>query len=159
MRYFCLQKKWMIYTQLEANELYELPQPSLPEKYSYIIKTLWLTAFYAPFTPIVVPISIIGLVFNYLIEKNLFGSAYSAPNMISAAVNDSCVELFEYIPLLLSLGEFLIYWYFKKFNFNEIPVNWSVPIWLSIGISLIQLMLPMGTFNKQICKFNIDLSN
>lgn len=105
------------------------------------------------------PISIIGLIFNYLIEKNLFGSAYSAPSMISAALNESCVELFEYIPLLVSLGEFLIYWYFKKFNFNEIPVNWSVPIWLSIGISLIQLMLPMGHFNKMIWKFNLYLSN
>ena len=139
--------------------MYVLPEPVLPEKYSYIIKTLWLTAFYAPFTPVVVPISIIGLIINYFIEKNLFGSAYSAPNMISAALNESCVELFEYIPLLLSLGEFLIYWYFKKFNFSEIPINWSVPIWLSIGISLIQLILPMEQFNKLICKINSDLSN
>jgi len=59
--------------------------------YSYIIKTIWLTAFYAPFTPIVVPISILGLIFNYFVEKYLFGVVYSAPNMISKAVNDSCI--------------------------------------------------------------------
>lgn len=81
-----------------------LPQPVLPEKYSYIIKTIWLTAFYAPFTPVVVPISILGLIINYFVEKCLFGSAYSAPSMISDTLNDSCVELFEYVPLILSIG-------------------------------------------------------
>ena len=94
MRYFCLYKKWSIYTQLEANYLYMLPCPSLPQNYSYIIKTIWLTSFYAPFTPIVVPISIIGLIANYFVEKYLFGSSYSAPNMISKHLNDGCIELF-----------------------------------------------------------------
>jgi hypothetical protein len=60
-------------------------------KYSYIIKTLWLTSFYAPFVPIVVPLSIVGLIFNYIVEKYLFGSAYAAPNMISTALNNSCI--------------------------------------------------------------------
>lgn len=95
-----------------------LPEPFLPEKYSYIIKTVWLTAFYAPFTPVVVPISIIGLIINYFVEKYLFGAYYSAPNMISSALNKSCIELFEYVPLILSIGEFLIYMYFKKFSFK-----------------------------------------
>jgi len=71
--------------------MYVLPTPILPIKYSYILKTIWLSAFYAPFAPIVVPISIIGLILNYIVEKHLFGGAYSAPNMISAAVNKSCV--------------------------------------------------------------------
>ncbi len=114
----------------------------MPEKYSYIIKTLWLTAFYAPFVPIVVPLSIFGLIFNFIVEKYLFGSSYSAPNMISKAVNDSCIELLEYVPLILSLGEFLIYMYFKKFNFNIVPVDWSVTIYISIGVSLVHLLLP-----------------
>ena len=79
--------------------------------------------------------------------------------MISAALNKSCVELFEFVPLLLSLGEFLIYYYFQKFKFDQIPLNWSVPIWLSIAISLAQLIFPMEVLNKIICKLNIDLSN
>ena len=37
----------------------------IPFKYGYIIKTLWLTAFYAPLVPIVVPVSIFGLIINY----------------------------------------------------------------------------------------------
>jgi hypothetical protein len=136
-----------------------LPEPLLHEKYSYIIKTIWLTAFYAPFVPIVVPISIIGLVLNYFIEKYLFSASYSTPNMISTEVNDSCIELFEYVPLILSIGEFLIYLYFKKFNFSQVPINWSVPIYLSIGISLINLIIPMKQVNKCICKMKLDLSS
>ena len=38
--------------------------------------------------PIVVLISILGLILNYFIETNLFGPAYSAPNMVFGAVNE-----------------------------------------------------------------------
>jgi hypothetical protein len=34
-----------------------------------------------------------------------------------------------------------------------------VPIWLSIGISLLQIILPMEEINKMVCKFTYDLSN
>jgi hypothetical protein len=63
------------------------------------------------------------------------------------------------VPLILSIGEFLIFWYFKKFNFNLIPINWSVPIYLSIGISIINLVLPMKQLNKVLCRIKLDLSN
>lgn len=52
---------------MEANKLYEQPGINLPYQYGYIIKTLWLTAFYCPLVPIVVPISIVGLFINYWI--------------------------------------------------------------------------------------------
>ena len=67
LRYFILEKHCCIYTQLEANKLSEQPNPNIPYKYSYVIKTLWLTAFYAPLVPVVVPISIIGLFINYFV--------------------------------------------------------------------------------------------
>ncbi len=54
-------------TQLEANQLFELPKPDFTEKYSCVVKTLWLTAFYAPFVPVVVPISAIGLTIKYFL--------------------------------------------------------------------------------------------
>ncbi len=102
--------------------------------------------------PIVVPISIIGLIFNYCVEKYLFGGYYSAGNNISYTVNRTCVEMLEFIPLMLSIGEWLIYMYFKKFRFNEVPKDWEVAIYLSIAISLLNLLLPMQDINKKLWK-------
>jgi hypothetical protein len=90
-RFIFLKTGFFIITQLEANRLYELPKPDFTEKYSYIVKTLWLTAFYAPFVPIVVPISAIGLTIKYFIEKFLFSRSYSIANKISACLNRSCM--------------------------------------------------------------------
>lgn len=56
------------YTQAEANKLYELGEIDFPVKYAYVIRTLWLTCFYGPFVPVVVPISILGLIFFYFTE-------------------------------------------------------------------------------------------
>jgi hypothetical protein len=91
-------------TQLEANETFEGPKAEIPYKYAYIIKTIWLTAFYCPIVPIVVVFSFIGLLLNYFIEKILYGSTYSIPNMLSSMVNDSAIELIEYFSLIIAVG-------------------------------------------------------
>lgn len=56
------------YTQAEANKLYELGEIDFPVKYAYVIRTVWLTCFYGPFVPVIVPISIFGLIFFYFTE-------------------------------------------------------------------------------------------
>lgn len=62
---FFVRKGCCKYTQAEANKLFEMGEVDFPVKYSYVIRTLWLTCFYAPFVPIVVPIAIGGLIFFY----------------------------------------------------------------------------------------------
>ena len=54
-------------SQLESNYLWQGPMAEIPYKYAYIFKTIWLTAFYAPLAPLVVPISIFGLILNYIL--------------------------------------------------------------------------------------------
>jgi hypothetical protein len=64
---FLMHHKIIICTQLEANKIYQLPSPRIPNQYAYVMKTLWLTAFYAAFSPIVVPISTGALLVYYII--------------------------------------------------------------------------------------------
>lgn len=54
-------------SQLEANKVFQGPEAEISYKYGYIFKTIWLTAFYAPLVPIVVPVSVVGLILNYFI--------------------------------------------------------------------------------------------
>lgn len=68
--------------------------------------------------------------------------------MLSSMVNDSAVELMEYFPLIMSLGEFIIYIYLKQYDVVALPLNWSVPIYVSIGLSMLNLMLPMDQLNR-----------
>lgn len=107
------------------------------------MKTLWLSAFYAPLVPIVVPISILGLSLNYWLEKYSYGKAYSVPNMISSEVNEAATELLDWTPLIFSLGEFLVYLYFENWAIADIPDYWSVPIYVSLGLSTLILLLPL----------------
>lgn len=92
-----------------------------------------------------------------MIEKYLYGFVYSVPNMLSSMVNDSAIELLEYFPLILSLGEFIIYIYMTKYDPTILPLNWSIPIYISIGLSLLNLLLPMDQLNKCIKLKNDDM--
>lgn len=81
----------------------------MPYKYGYIIKTLWLTAFYTPIASLSAVFSLIGLVMNYLIEKKLFANTYSAPQMFSSVLNSKAVQLMEFFPLAMTFGGLIIF--------------------------------------------------
>lgn len=117
---------------------------------------MWLTAFYAPMVPIVVPVSIFGLTVNYFIQKCLYGKSYSIPNMLSSMLNDTAIQLLEFFPLILSFGEWLLYLYLRSFHFEQIPEYWSIPIYISLGLSLLNLLLPMDDLNHKLCKLPFD---
>ena len=136
-------------SQYDANSVYQGPTMQLPYKYAYVFKTIWLTAFYAPVCPIVVPISIFGLLINYWIEKCLFSRVYSIPNTTSSMVNDSAIELMEYFVLIISLGEFIVFLYFQSFRPELLPNYWSIPIYVSVAISGLNLLLPMDSLNNK----------
>lgn len=86
-----IEKNTIKKSQLDTNLIWQGPEFDIAFKYAYIFKTIWLTAFYAPLAPIVVPISIIGLSINLFLEKILFSKSYSIPNTISSMLNDSAI--------------------------------------------------------------------
>lgn len=93
--------------------MFELASVDFPVKYAYVIKTVWLTCFFAPFVPIVVPISILGLVIFYLTEAELFRVKYKMPNMISLHITNAAMRLLEFTGIVMTGGQFLITFYIK----------------------------------------------
>ncbi len=57
------------------------------------------------------------------------------------------IELLEYIPLVMSIGNWFLYLYFVHFVFENVPVYYGVPIYISILISVVNMMLPMDALN------------
>lgn len=73
--YLCSQKR--------SNEIHELNDCDIPEKYAFLIKTLWLSCFYTPFVPLVGLISFVGLVFFYMAVKISFRHFYKITSVRS----------------------------------------------------------------------------
>ena len=71
-------------------------------------------------------------------------------------LNDSAIELLEYFPLIFTLGEFIIYLYMKSFHIDIMPKHWCNPIYISIGISILNLLLPMDELNNKLWKMPTD---
>ena len=63
-------------TQMEAHKVFDGPALLIHYKYSYIYKTLLITAFYIPLQPLLALISLTALAFNYIVEKYLLVNRY-----------------------------------------------------------------------------------
>ena len=106
----------------------------IAQKYSGILKTVWMTAFYAPLLPIGPLISLLGFIFNYWMEKVFFFSLlnrkvcnsikfnekkylllrrYARPFLLGSDLNFKMIELLEYFPLF-----FAVIIYFKIFEID-----------------------------------------
>ena len=58
-----------VMTQQASHRLFEGPKPDMPDKYSFHIRTMLLTSFYAPVMPLAIIIAIIGLLLTYMMDK------------------------------------------------------------------------------------------
>lgn len=97
------------FTQKEANKIFQANQVDLEYKYAYMLKTLWLTAFFMPTQPNVIFLSILALLINYWSEKYLFSCYYSIPYMFSGKISISVLDLLDYTGLWLIMGSFFIH--------------------------------------------------
>lgn len=120
----------------------------LASRYSFVLRTMLLTALFCPFIPIAIPLAILSIGLNYLIEKFLFARSYKVPNMTSSILDNDMIELLEYFPLVLALGNYFLYLYFVYFQFDQVPVYYGVPIYISILVSVINIFLPMDSLNE-----------
>lgn len=77
-------------------------------KYPTLIKTMWITAFYAPLIPIAIPISIGALLISYWIEKYLILRRYKRPPIISSDLNKQMTELLEIIPFFMAVRSIFV---------------------------------------------------
>lgn len=134
-------------TQKDANKLYELTEVDFPVKYAYVIRTVWLTVFYAPFAPIIVPISVLGLIFFYFAETELFRSSYKVPNMLSMSITRTAIRLLDFTGIIFSSGQILIVFYIKFIFNSNFTLEEQIGVGLCILFSLVLIFLPSTKIN------------
>jgi hypothetical protein len=58
-------------------------------------------------------------------------------------VFESAVELLEYFLITFAFGEFIVYFYFYKYEIDAIPLEWTITIFTTIALSILNSALPM----------------
>lgn len=96
-------------SQKEANKLFEGPHFDMSKEYAGLIKTMWLSAFYAPVMPFGIVISLLGIIFSYITDKYLLLRRYSRPFVLKADLNYEMLKYLELVPLFLSIGSIVFH--------------------------------------------------
>ena len=72
--------------QIEANKIFEPPFTYIPDKYAVSTTLMLYTSFYALYCPIMIFITILGLIINYIVDKFVFFHFYKRPENLSGII-------------------------------------------------------------------------
>ena len=94
-------------TQKELNDLYELPEMDIDQKYSHIFKMLLMSFFYIPIFPLGLIISFFGFLFVYWLEKFNFANIYQKPEMLNRHIAEFYVCYFIVVFFAYGVGDYI----------------------------------------------------
>jgi len=150
--YFIEKNKYMHFkTQKELNDIYELPDMNIAMKYSYLFKTVLMTMFFLPIFPIGVPISLLGLILAYFLEKYNFTHHYKRPEMLNQKLGKFYFNFFICIFLSYCFGNYIFSWLAK------LDDSWSIISLIFFGVlSVIPYTKPISYYFNINKDFNLD---
>lgn len=139
-----MESKW---TQRELNTFFENPKVEFAFKFSYILKTVLMSLFYAPILPCGVIISLFGLIFAYWVEKYNIVRHYKLPEMPNENLADFLLDNFKIVIFTYSVGVYL-------FMDDVYNTQWALGLIIAMGCLC---FLPISAFLK-ISLVNMDES-
>lgn len=104
LQFYIRYKKDVNITQIECNEIFESHYIDLAENYAYVTRTLYLSTWYASVAPLGIIFSIVGLIFNYWLDKYLLLRVYSYPQNQNENIIFKYVNNLEILPYLYLFG-------------------------------------------------------
>ena len=138
-------------TQKELNDIYELPSMEIASKYSYIFMTILMTMFYLPIFPLGVPITMLGLIFAYFLEKFNFTHGYKRPEMLNEKLGEFHFDFFLIMMISYSIGDYV----FTKGLFEKETWPFINIVFFSI-LSIIPYTKPIAYYFKSSKAFNVN---
>jgi hypothetical protein len=106
--------------------------------------------------PIVIPISILGLIFFYLGEQYLFRNYYSVPFMLSKFIVYTAIDLLNYTGLILLSGSFLIVYYISYKLEAGFTIIQAIPYIIGLFLSLFIILIPSFRINEKLFPFPVN---
>ena len=105
--HFLIDENNIDMNQKELNELYEYPPMNVSAKYSYIAKTILMSFFYIPIFPLGMPISLLGFIFGYWLEKYNFANMYKTPEMLNRQITEFYTNYFVLTFFVYGIGDYV----------------------------------------------------
>jgi MFS family permease len=121
------------FTQEELNLYFERPDMGISVQYSNLAKQVCMCMIYIPIFPLGVPITLIGIILNYFVEKFKCIYVYKRPEMLNQSIcffymDYFCVALFCY-----AIGDYVFFSdthsnkFFELFNIVFYAVLFIIP--------------------------------
>lgn len=95
-------------TQRQANDLYEGHPVDMALRYANILKTVFFTAAVSPIIPMGVPLSIIGLIISYWVDKYLLLRRYCCKNSLGFKLPRKMLEMLQLYCVFFAFFNFCI---------------------------------------------------
>ncbi len=140
-----------IINQKQAHDLFEGMKIDMSYKYSLLIKTMLLTAFYTPAIPVAGLFAMIGLGVVYWTDKYILLRRSALPFQLGTELTESMTEYLEWMTFMFSLGNILVIYSLQDSNhtlaFADNAKMWG---WITLIVSLIHIFFPMDYLNKKL---------
>lgn len=137
-------------TQKEAHLLFEESEMDLAVKNALLVKTMLLTAFFAPVIPFSLIFAILGLIFNYWVDKYLLLRRNVLPISLQNELCVNMIENIEWMGLMFGLGNLIFIVGLE--NAQGVSVYEVVPKWLVytiLGIGFVLSQIPSEALNDK----------
>jgi hypothetical protein len=138
-------------TQREAHNLFEEPELDLAVKNALLVKTMLLTAFFAPAVPFALIFAILGLILNYWVDKYLLLRRNIYPIALQNELCVNMIENIEWMGLMFGLGNILFILGLE--NSQGVSVYETVPkglMYTILGIGFVLAMIPSEALNDKV---------
>jgi len=135
-------------TQEEANLLFEGPPIDIAQNYANVLKTIWVTAFYAPVLPIGVPLAVLGLFLSYWTDKYLLLNRYVRPSALGKSLSLWMAEYLELSPFFFAVGNIVFRSLIKR-NDDDNVDDPILPTILGLAISFAHFLVPAHSIAKK----------
>lgn len=140
-------------TQQKAHELFEEVEMDLSYQNSFLVKTVLVSAFFAPAVPFALIISILGLILNYWVDKYLLLRRNSLPISLGNDLNTYMLSVLEWTSCAFSIGNLLFILTLEDSSHLSVFSNVSkIIVLLAIFLSLLHTFFPMDFFSSKLLR-------
>ena len=144
-----------VVTQKTANSLFEGPLPNMSNKYAQLIKTMLLTSFYAPGMPMATLFSLLGVALTYWSDKYIFLRRNALPPALNHHLNTAMLDYLDLFGFTFAVGNIMFTASLLQsdgsLSYKQDMNNKNV-MYLTLGLSLLNILLPMKAINRKIWK-------
>jgi len=163
--YFKIYQRWKALregetctmTQQKAHEVFELTEVDLSYQNSFLVKTVLVTAFFAPVIPVGLVFSIIGLILNYWVDKYTLLRRNALPISLDHALNNHMMRVLEWTGFVFAMGNLLFATTLKTFDDTSVYSNvYGIVVVGTIVLSLLHIIFPTERLNTEFFRVKLD---